>query len=114
MIFKRPWLVLLLFIVSLIFTVGAWARVWNGLQLLDYLSELPLSVSPWYLVITGAVWGIFGLAAVILIWWGTTAAPLTVTLGAIAYSLNFWVEQLFIMISPLRQGQLAVPCCFQC
>ena len=103
MIFKLPWLVLLLLILTLIFTGSAWTRVWNGVGLLGYLDELPLSISPWYLVISGVVWGVFGILAAMLIWSRRPYAPWVVMIGLIGYSLNFWIEQFFLMVSPLRQ-----------
>ena len=104
MIFKRPWQIYPLLLIIVIFTTSNWARVWNSVQLMDFLNELPLSVSPWYLMISGAVWGLLGiLAAVIMVWRGCSRAPWMVPLMAAAYSVNFWIEQLFIMVSPLRR-----------
>lgn len=103
MIFKRPWLVLLLFVFVLIFTVSAWARVWQGVQLWGFLSGLAISVTPWVQVSLGAVWGIFGLAAAVMIWWGNPRSPVFVITGSVVYSVYFWVEQLFMMVSPLRR-----------
>lgn len=103
MIFKRPWLVLLLLVISLIFTASAVMRVWNGVQYWGFLDDLPMSVSPLYLVVTGSVWGIFGILAAIWVWWGQSRASQLVTTGALVYSLQFWLEQLFVMTNPLRR-----------
>ena len=103
MIFKRPWLVLLLFIFSLVFTVSAAARVWNGVQFYWFLDDLSMSVSPLYLVITGVVWSILGAATAIMVWWGNSLAKRVLISGTLLYSVFFWFEQLFLMSNPLRK-----------
>ncbi|MBN2045753.1 MAG: hypothetical protein JW757_12075 [Anaerolineales bacterium] len=104
MIFKRPWLVLLLFVLTLVFTISGLARVWNGIQYFNFLDELPIPVSPWYLVISGVIWGSFGLVTAVLVWWGSNLARRMMISGTIVYSVFYWLEQLFLMSSPLRKS----------
>jgi hypothetical protein len=103
MIFKRPWLVLLQFAITLVFTAGALLRVWNGVQLWGFLGELPMAVSPLFLVVTGAVWSIIGGWGLVWEWFGHRLAPTAICVTALAYTAFFWAEQFFVMISPLRR-----------
>jgi hypothetical protein len=104
MIFKRPWYLVPIVLVMFVITAGAFLRAWNGIMLWETLNELSLAVSPLYLVLTGALWGILGLRT---IWWlcqGRQTAPAALRIVTIAYILYFWVDRWLLMISPLRQA----------
>ena len=103
MIFKRPWLVFFLMIATLVFTASGITRVWNGIRYYGFLGDLPISVSPLYLVITGGVWGILGAAAAGSLWWGYRRGSRLLISGMVGYSVFFWFEQIFLMTNPLRK-----------
>ncbi len=105
MIFKRPWPVILLLAGVLVFTAGMLLRASNGIRYWEFLNGLPLSVSPLYLVLTGGLWALFGLLAAVWLWQGNRRAPAAVTTLTAGYVLYYWAEQLFVMISPLRQAR---------
>jgi hypothetical protein len=89
--------------IALIFTVSAILRVWHGVQLLDFLGQLSLSVSPLYLIITGGIWAIAGGWTTVWVWLGHRRAPVSVIILALIYLTIFWAEQFFLMINPLRR-----------
>ena len=103
MIFKRPWPVILLLAGVLVFTAGMLLRAWNGIRFWDFLSGLPLSVSPLYLVLTGGLWALFGLRVMWWLWQGASWAPAALRHLTVSYVLYYWIDQLLVMTSPLRQ-----------
>jgi len=103
MIFKRPWPVILMLTGVLVFTAGMLLRAWNGLRYWEFLSGLPLSVSPLYLVLTGGLWTLFGLRVMGWVWQGRATAPTALRYLTVSYVLYYWIDQLLVMVSPLRQ-----------
>lgn len=105
MIFKRPWLVIVLLLGVLVFTIGMLLRAWNGVRYWAFLSGLPLAVSPLYLALTGALWGLLGLRVMGWLWQGDRRAPAAVSTLTAGYVLYYWADQLIVMTSPLRQSR---------
>ena len=102
MIFKRPWLVLLNLLFIFGFAVINLLRAWNGVRFWGFLSELPLSVSPLYLVLIGGLWGILLLRLAWWMWRGDQRTPAAVKTVSVIYVLVYWIERLFLMTSPIR------------
>ena len=77
-------------------------RVGSTLQQWDYLSTLPLSVPPAYLLASGLVWSILPLPVL----WGLLAgekwASKAVAGFAILYGLYYWLERWLVESNPLR------------
>lgn len=63
------------------------------------LPELPLTVPIWYIPLSGAIWGMGSLAAAIGLFLGHTWAPSVVRWGALLFSLWFWIDRLFLVVS---------------
>ena len=102
MIFKRPWIVFVLVLIVLAFSLLAWIRFGTALSVFDYLNNLPLSVSPLYLAASGAVWGLLGLGTAGLLWFGWRHAPALLRILGVTYAVYYWIEQFALMQSPLR------------
>jgi hypothetical protein len=105
MIFKRPWMVFVLLVGVIVFTAGMLLRAWSAIRYWAFLSGLPLEVSPLYLALTGGLWALFGLRVIWWLWQGNRGAPAALRTLATGYVLYYWVEQLLVMTSPLRQAR---------
>lgn len=99
---KRPKSVTWLAVAVLSLWIVYLTRVVSILQQWDYLSTLPLSASPAYLLFSGIVWSILPLPLL----WGLLAGKNwtpKVTIGfSILYGLYYWLEQWLVKINPLR------------
>ena len=103
MIFNRPWLVFLLFIAGLLFSAVSWLRFGVAISLFDFLNGLPLSISPLYQILTGLFWGAAGLWVCGWLWKGHRKAPAALRILTVTYALYYWIDQLLIMTSEIRQ-----------
>lgn len=102
MIFNRPWLVGALTEFMIVLVVVNGARVVSGIKLWDYLSELPLGVSPSYMVVTGSIWLVLSFIAGVWTWRGNRRAPWALRIVLAGYVLYYWIDQIFLRVSPLR------------
>lgn len=103
LLMKRPWPVTLLAVAGLTLVAILFTRFAAVLHQWDFLSSLPLSASPAYLAATGFFWGLAGIPVVWGLWKGLRWSP-KVTIGfGLLYALYFWLEQGFVMSSPLRK-----------
>jgi len=77
-------------------------RVVSTLQQWEYLSTLPLSAPPSYLLASGLIWSILPLPVVWGVMRGKRWAPKVVIGFALLYALYYWLEQWLAKINPLR------------
>jgi hypothetical protein len=103
MIFNRPWIVFLQFMATLIFSAVSWFRFGMALSLWEFLTSLPLAVSPLYQLLTGLVWGVAGLWMCIWLWRGNPKAPLTFSILSVTFALYYWADQFLLTTSEIRQ-----------
>lgn len=103
MIFNRPWLVIVQFVSVIGFSVVSWIRFGSALSLWDFLSSLPLAVTPAYQVISGLFWGLAGLWVGAWLWKGNSNAPKVLRILSVTYALYYWIEQFALMTSKIRQ-----------
>ncbi|HKJ28048.1 MAG TPA: hypothetical protein VJ965_10445 [Anaerolineales bacterium] len=102
MIFNRPWLIVLLAVMLVLFTAFQFVRFGEAVAWWSFLAGLPMRVPPLYLALTGLGWGVFGGVAVWQLWLGKPAAKCTIRILSVTYALYYWVEQLLLMTNPLR------------
>lgn len=90
----RPLILVALVILLLGFSILSWMRfglaLGNG-SFFNQVSGQPLSI---YLTVSGAVWGLTSLAAAIGDWFRKPWALLLTGVGAVIFTVWFWVEQL--------------------
>jgi hypothetical protein len=91
----RPLGVTLLIVVVLIFTGLNLLRLILTIQSWNFLAGL-LTVSPWYLALTGLVWTILGCALIWGLWLRIAWAPNVARLLSGIYVLYYWVDRLFV------------------
>ncbi len=96
---RRPFLVTILVVLVLLFTIVSWFGFFEALQHRQFLQQLPLSVSPLYLLLRGAFWGLVGLALIWGLWFGHSWAWFAGQIVVLAYALFYWLDRLFLMIS---------------
>ncbi|MEW6718247.1 MAG: hypothetical protein AB1345_12210 [Chloroflexota bacterium] len=92
----RPRSVTVLSLGAFIFAALHLLRLGNTLALWGWLSDLPLTVSPLYLAITGGFWGAAGLVMGISLWRGWVWAPMVTRILCGAFALFYWIERLLV------------------
>ena len=60
------------------------------------LVELPLTVSPTYLIVNGLVWCISGFVIALGLWKGKYWSSPAAVILSLLYSLVFWIDQIWI------------------
>ena len=105
MFLKRPWLLIVLLVCTAVFTAVMLLRAWSALREWGFLARLPMTASPLYLALTGALWGLLGLRVMWWLWRGDQRAPAAVSTLTLGYVLYYWADQLLVMASPLRQSR---------
>lgn len=90
---RRPKLVTALSLGVLILAMLQLARF--GLSL--SLPPLPLTIPPIYLTLTGAIWGVGGLAAAWALFTGRKWAPGFARWGLLAYAMWYWTDRLLLV-----------------
>ena len=61
--------------------------------------DLPLSVPPWYLPLTGAVWFAAGSAVAYGLFRGLSWAPGLTRWGSVIYAVWYWLDRIFLAVS---------------
>jgi hypothetical protein len=95
---SRPFSVTLLTLGVLIVAVMNLTRLARGAALWDFLAEI-LPLSPMYFVLTGLVWSLTGVALMWGLWRGASWTPRLTLLAALAYSVYYWIDRLFLASS---------------
>jgi hypothetical protein len=101
---RRPFSVTLLAVGVIIISALSLARFGLALRYWEYLDTLT-TVSPWYLALSGLVWGLAGIPLV----WGLlrrkTWAPHLMRAMALTYATYFWLDQVFLQDHPLTGAE---------
>ena len=95
---KRPFAVTTLFELVLMFTGLQALRLWGVLTSWDFLSSLPLSVSPVLLGLSAAFWVALGLPLAWGIWSARGWAPRATRWAGIAFVTVHWLDRLILQI----------------
>ncbi len=93
---KRPWSVTFLSVGVLSLTGTYLVRGIQAIRQWEFLAALPLTVSPWYLLLTGLFWGLAGLVLAAGLWWGAGWTPRAARTLALAFSLYYWGDRLLL------------------
>lgn len=104
--FKRPFLAWFLMLESLLFSIIGWLRFQQALVYWDWFQPPFLSVSPLYLVISGVLWGVVGLTAVLMLWFRWHPAQLFAHLAVGFYVLWYWTDRMLLTASSDAQANL--------
>jgi hypothetical protein len=100
---KRPKSVTWLAVGVLTLAVLHFSRLVNAISKWDYYITLPLSVPLIFFVLSGLIWGLAAGFLGIGLWRGMNWAIRFTHYGAIAFTVYYWVDRLFLSIDPLRK-----------
>ena len=107
----RPFSVTIIIWLVLIIAVSNLIRFARTIYQWDFLLGL-IDIHPLYLIITGLVWGFFGL---VLVWGLVKAHRWSYSLmrwGAVLYIFYIWVDRLFISSPTIRSTNNLFVCIF--
>ena len=92
---QRPFGVTLL--LWMVLSLSAWGliRLFAALRWWDVLYEFNASLSPLYLSITGAFWGIAGVVLLWSIWSGKTWSRRAILASVVLWLAEYWIERVF-------------------
>jgi hypothetical protein len=92
---RRPFPITILALIVLGLAMLNLARCIQAMAKWQFLAGL-LPFSPIYLIATGAIWGVSGLALFWALWKGFPWAPKTTILGMFAYSAYYWLDRFLL------------------
>ena len=101
---KRPRGVTWLLVLVLSFTGGNMLRFYAALETREFLSSLPLSVSPALIALSGFIWSLVGFGVAWGLWSVAAWAPWATRVASLAYAAYTWLDRLTLSASPLRSG----------
>jgi hypothetical protein len=101
---RRPFSVTLLAVGVIIIGALSLARFGLALRYWEYLDTLT-TVSPWYLALSGLVWGLAGLPLAWGLLRGKAWSPRLMRAMALTYATYFWLDQVFLQDHPLSAAE---------
>jgi len=101
---RRPVSVTLLAVGVLIISALSLTRFALALRYWDYLDTMT-SASPWYLALSGLLWGSAGLPLAWGLLRGKGWAPRLMRAMTLTYAAYFWLDQLFLQDHPLTGAE---------
>ncbi len=102
---KRPNSVTILALYVFIIATINLIRIAQVVRQWHFLTAV-LSYIPVYQLVTGIIWGLYGLALFWGIWRGWRKTPIFVITGAIFYSIYLWIDRLAITASSFDSNWL--------
>ena len=93
---KRPFAVTCLVALVLTLTGVQILRAWTMLANWDFLSSLPLSVPPIYLLLSALFWGTLGVFLALGVWGGCSWAPKSGRWAALAFAFFGWLDRVIL------------------
>lgn len=100
---KRPKPVTLLVFYVLTLAAVNITNTTTAVQQWKFLASRPLSVSPLWIGVAGAGWGLLWLWLAFQLWTGHPKTPKAVKITALGYLTYLWVDEIFLMANPLRK-----------
>jgi hypothetical protein len=71
-----------------------WLRVQQSLSGWQFIQSLEAPPGPLYLALSGALWGLAGLAGAILLWLGWRWSPRLTRAMALFFAISYWADRL--------------------
>ena len=106
---KRSFGVTLLLWIVLILSAWGLTRFVAALQTWDVLNEFEASLSPLYLSITGAGWGVAGAVLLSGLWKGKSWARSVSVTSIVIWLIEYWLERIFFQ-APRANLSFALTC----
>ncbi len=91
---RRPlsWFVLL--VICLLVSLGGWTRMVYSILNWYWLNYAGVKPGPLYLVVTGGLWGLVGLVALVWMWMRRPGYRWAGSAAALFFALAYWVDRL--------------------
>lgn len=80
--------------------VSGWMRMVTSIIDWYWLNQAGVTPGPLYLAITGAGWGLVGLAALLWLLFGWPWSRLAGTAAALVFALTYWMDRLWVAEGP--------------
>jgi len=90
----RPFLLIVLVLGLLFFSLTGWLRLYLSIQDWQLLVSLGLFPGPLYHAVYGTIVGLFGAAAALSLWLRRPWAPRAVQIGALAAAAWYWLDRI--------------------
>jgi hypothetical protein len=91
----------LLYLSFFLFSLAGWLRLGRTIADWYWLTYAEVYPGPWYLALTGAVWGALGLAAVLVLYFRYRWGRLLALAAALLMALMYWLDRLLVSQAPL-------------
>ncbi len=101
----RTFKVKLLTITFLIVFIAGMQRFVSAIQNFSFLEGL-LFFSPYYLVISGLLWGVTGLLIIFQVWFNQPYQRPITLIGTLFVTLSYWIERLAFYKNSAAQANL--------
>jgi hypothetical protein len=90
----RPFLLIVLVLGLLFFSLTGWLRLYLTIQDWQLLSSLGIFPGPLYHAVYGAIVGLYGAAAALGLWLRRPWAPRAVQIGGLAAAAWYWLDRI--------------------
>lgn len=104
---QRPKTITVLALIVITITIENMARAVLTISQWQFLTTI-LSYPPYYQLLTGLFWGIFGVFLFCSLWFGWQKTPILMIIGGIFYSIYIWFDRLFFSEAPFDSNWLFV------
>jgi hypothetical protein len=101
---RRPYLLLGLILGFLLLSVYGWLRFQQSLALWEVLQEIGIEPGPLYLAVSGAVWGIIGLAVGLGLFFRQAWAAGLARAAVVVLAAWYWFDRLVLIRSEAAQA----------
>ena len=98
----RPFPLKLMAVGLIVFSVLCWMRIGQALIDAKLLTQFTLAPLSLYWVITGTLWGILGIVALIFLWLRYTWSLWLIGISAALFTAWYWLDRAFIQNNPGR------------
>ena len=99
---KRPFIILALCLIFLVPIILGWIRVQQAIQNWNLAQSLVGSFLTGYTLVSGVLWGLIAIPAVVGLWLHTPWARWVAWVAAIFYLFTYWLEKIFLVKSPTQ------------
>ena len=93
---KRTLALWLIYFGFALFSFSGFTRMGDSILNWYWLNFAGVHPGPWYLVTSGGLWGVTGLAALVWLWFSLPWHRQVGAGVALFYGLSFWMDRLFV------------------
>jgi len=98
----RPFPLKLMALGLLVFSILNWMRVGTSISSSHLVVQYASAPLPLYWIITGILWGIIGVVALVSLWLRRTWSLWLIGIGTACFTIWFWLDRAFLQVNPDR------------